>query len=247
MEALVIRFADLKKFCLFLFIGSLIAASAVAVVTVLSGDFSQVTMKVFMTLLLVVLHALVSLLFIWDDERRNTFHTLAFFTNVVFLLIVCSFIISLFTNWDLMSSKTMWHCYQSFFYVGFAALHADMLSKAMKKEAYMDAIIVANYVLIVMVLGLLLPIVFLENSVFGDFYFRALGALAIVDGTLSILTMIFYKLYLHNHPKEKDVILGDAPKPVKRGFGGWLLILFLYLGFQLLFSLSWVLGTMWQW
>jgi len=44
-----------------------------------------------MTLFMVVIHSLVSLAFIWNDEKENTFEKLTFFTNVIFCLIIISF------------------------------------------------------------------------------------------------------------------------------------------------------------
>lgn len=243
----VVNFAQLKKFFLGCFIGSLIVAALVAVVTVLIGEFNDVTAKVFLTLSMVVLHALASLLFIWDDARRDTFENLAFFTNVVFLIIVASFITTIFAIWSILDIDTFWNVYSMLFYIGFAALHANLLSKATKKEKYLDAIIYANYFCIVAVLLMLAPATFIEEapSVLGDFYYRQLAAIGIVDGTLSILTMIFYKLYMIKHPKEMDLILGSpaAKKPqARRGLGLWVGVLLIYLLFQMFGMAIWVIN-----
>src|SRR4051812_24047453 len=98
------NFAELKKFFLYCFIGSLIAAAFVAVVTVLFGHFDETTTKVYLTLFMVIVHSLVCLSFIWDDSRRDTFHKLTFFTNTVFVLVVLSFINSIFGIWTIISS-----------------------------------------------------------------------------------------------------------------------------------------------
>ncbi len=211
----MIKFAELKKFFIFNLIGSLIIAALVAVVTVLIGHFNEITARVFMTLFMAVFHSLISLLFIWDDSRRNTFSKLVFFVNTVFLLIVLSFINSLFGIWKIIPAETVWNVYQTFFIIAFAALHADILSKALRKEKYMDAIIVANYCFIVLVVLMLQLIIFIHNPyVFlGEMYYRFLAAVAIIDGTLSILTIIFYKLYMHNHPKIQDMLSDGVPTP----------------------------------
>ena len=60
----MIKFAELKRFFIFDFIGALVVAALVAVVTVLIGQFNEVTWRVFFTLFMVILHSLISLLFI---------------------------------------------------------------------------------------------------------------------------------------------------------------------------------------
>ena len=239
----MINFAELKKFFIFNFIGSLIIAALVAVVTVLIGHFNEITTRVFMTLFMVILHSLISLFFIWDDSRRNTFEKLAFFVNTVFILIVLSFLNSLFGIWKIISSETVWHVYQTFFIVAFAALHADILSKALRKEKYMDAIIAGNYCFIILVVLMLQPIIFTQNAymVLGEMYYRFLAAAAIIDGTLSILTIIFYKLYMHKHPEVQDMLSEGVPtpggKPARKGLSIWVWILLIYLVFQMGFPL----------
>lgn len=229
----MISFAQLKKYFIFSFIGSLIAAAVVAVIAVLFGQFNEVTNRVFATLFMVILHSLVSLAFIWDDSRRNTFNKLAFFTNTVFLLVVVSFITSLFGIWNIFTGDTIWHMYQTYFVVAFASLHIDILFKAFDKEKYMNAIIYSNYLFILIVALMLQPVIYILNSTntLGELYFRILAAAGIVDGTLSILTIIFYKLYMYKHPEIKlDV-------PHKR-LGIWVWILIIYL----LYQLSWIFG-----
>jgi hypothetical protein len=233
----MISFSELKKFFIFSFIGSLVIAALVAVVTVLIGHFNEITGRVFMTLFMVVIHSLVSLAFIWDDSRRNTFDKLAFFINTVFLIIVFSFITSLFGVWKIVSGETIGHLYQTYFLLAFAALHADILSKAFNKEKYMDAIIYANYIFISIVFLMLQAIVYIHNpmAVLGEMYFRFLAAASIVDGTLSILTIIFYKLYMHKHPEIKM-------ETTKKGLSIWVWLLIVFLFFQVIGPIFMILG-----
>lgn len=235
----MINFAELKKFFIWNFIGSLIIAALVAVVTVLIGEFTEITGRVFATLLMVVAHSLLSLAFIWDDSRRNTFNKLALFVNVIFLLIVMSFITSLFWVWKIIPGETIGDLYQTYFLVAFAGLHVDILSKALRKEKYMDMIICGNYVFIFAVVAMFLPIIFLDNpvKVLGEMYYRFLAAAGIIDGTLSILTIIFYKLYMHKHPEE-NALQDDVPQkygqPARKGLSIWVWILIIYLFFQVI-------------
>lgn len=199
----MIDFSELKKFFIFNLIGSLIIAALVAVVTVLVGEFNEVTGKVLLTLLMVVIHSLVSLVFIWDDKRQDTFERLSFFINLLFIIIIASFIVSIFGIWNILPGEIVWHIYETFFILSFASLHGNILAKALDKEKYLDIIIYVNYIFMVIVVTMLLSIVYVNNAyqVLGEIFYRILGAAAIVDGTLSILAIILYKLFMHKHPK----------------------------------------------
>ena len=87
--------------------------------------------------------------------------------------------------------------------IGFSSLHANLLSKAVDKENYLDMIIYLNYVFIGIVALMFFPIIYMENTL-SELYYRFLGAAGIIDGTLSILTIIFYKLYKHKHAHTEE-------------------------------------------
>jgi len=214
----MINFTKFKKFFLFTLIGSLIISTLVAVVTVLIGEFNEVSSKVLFTLGMVIVHSLISLGFIWDNDRQNTFERLSFFINVLFLLIVISFITSILGIWKIIPAETVGDLYQTYFVLGFASLHGNMLSKVLKKENYMDMIVYANYAFIAIVVLMLMPVIFIDDAseVLGDMFFRFLGAAGIIDGTLSVLTIIFYKLYMHKHPEEQNALAGGMQKGKKQ-------------------------------
>jgi hypothetical protein len=154
---------------------------------------------------MVIIHSLISLIFIWDDKKQNTFEKLSFFTNILFLIIVVSFITSIFGIWDIIPGEMVTNLYQTYFVIGFSSLHANLLSKAVDKENYLDMVIYLNYVFIGIVALMFFPIIYMENTYkIGELYYRFLGAAGIIDGTLSILTIIFYKLYKHKHTHTED-------------------------------------------
>ncbi|MGV8086843.1 MAG: hypothetical protein ACP5N1_04385 [Candidatus Woesearchaeota archaeon] len=243
----MINFAEFKKFFLYSLIGSLILSAVVAVITVLIGEFNEVSSRVLFTLLMVIVHSLISLIFIWDDERQHTFERLSLFINVLFILIVLSFLTSIFGIWKIILGETVLRLYCTYFVIGFASLHIDILSKARNKEKYMDNIIYANYVFIAAVVLMLFFVIFVENSfdVLGEFFFRSLGALGIIDGTLSILTIIFFKLYMHKHPDEDSAIhgSGNTAPGKKKGLSIWVWILIIYLAIQILVSAFRIFGS----
>ena len=238
--------AELKKFCLFNFIGALVIAALVAVVTVLIGEFNVITERVFWTLAMVVAHSLASLAFIWDDSKHSTFESLTLFANGVFAIIILSFFTTVFGIWKIIDGETVWYLYQTFFYVGFAGLHANFLAKALHKEHYLDTIVYANYVFILLVVTMIQPPIYIHNAerVLGPMYFRILAATGIIDGTLSILTMIFYKLFLHQHPQVAAAQASTAVQtaPQRRGLTvwGWLLIVFILV--QMVIPFTFMMG-----
>ena len=223
------KFAEIKKFLIFDLIGCLIVAALVAVATVLFGKFDEVTTRVFFTLFMAITHSLISLAFVWDDSGKNGLDSLKFFVNTIFIIIVLSFVTSIFGIWKIVSAENIWRIYETYFYVGFASLHANILFKAMGKEKYMDNVIYANYAFIAGVVLLLQPIIYTTNAirVLPEMYFRWLGAIAIIDATLSILTIIFYKLYINKHPEAR------VPAVSRRGFSIWLWLLIIFLIYQL--------------
>lgn len=240
----MVNFAEFKKFFLFNLIGSLIISALVAVVTVLIGEFNEITARVLLTLLMVIVHSLVSLAFIWDDEKQNTFERLSFFINILFVLIVVSFLTSIFGIWKIVPAETVWNLYQTYFVLGFASLHGDILSKALHKENYMNLVIFINYAFMAVVVLMLQPVIYIGNSLreLGEIFFRILAAVGIVDGTLSILTIIFYRLYMHKHPKMDNPLQGNLQGPAgskspRRGLSIWVWILIIYLIVQIGFPL----------
>ncbi|MBW2998456.1 hypothetical protein KY321_02860, partial [Candidatus Woesearchaeota archaeon] len=62
----------------------------------------------------------------------------------------------------------------------------------------------------------------------GEIYLRILGASAIIDGTLSILTIIFYKIYMYKHPRIEDQLANNS----KKGLSWWVWVLIIFLVFQ---------------
>ncbi len=250
----MVDFAEFKRFFLFNMVGSLIICALIAVVSILVGSFGYVAQKSLTTLFMIVIHSLIALAFIWDNEKQGTFNRLSFFINTIFILIILSFLTSIFGIWGLIPGQ-VGHCYMTYFVIAFAALHADILSKALHLEDYLDGIIYLNYVFMVGVVGMLIPVIFIQNAalVLEPIYFRFLAALGVLDGTLSILTIIFYKLHLIKHPRT-DNQLGyipsdvaqtqlahgqslDSSKVKKKGLSVWVWILIVYLVFQILGAL----------
>lgn len=237
-----------KSLFLKVLIGCLIAAAGLAVVTVLLGEFTDVTGKALLTILFIAIHALISFSFIVNNERQETFDSLAFFTNATFTIIVLSFLTSVFGVWGIFPGELVGKLYMLYFVLLFAVLHGEILAKTTKKQVTIDKIVYVNYIFMAAVILMLLPIIFLNDSseVLGDFYFRLLAAFGIIDATLTLVAVIMHKLYVDKHPKTNDAVfnitqpVGQIPGQVvptvpvqqKRGMNIFVVILIAFVALQ---------------
>ncbi|MEI7803106.1 MAG: DUF1566 domain-containing protein [Bacteroidota bacterium] len=243
--------AKFKKLILWIMIGAFIACALVAVVSILVGSFNDTSKRALSTIFLVAVHSLICLGFIQSFNGKKSTESFNLFTNVLFALVVGSFIISVVRVWDLISLLTLWKIYLSFLVILFASLHVDFLSKALGKEKYLDLIIYINYGIIVLVLVMLQAFIFQNNFnwVLADSFFRILGAAAIVDGTLSILTIIFLRLHLQKNSEDlnketnvaKTIVVGSQTSSPKKKWSVWIWILIVYLSFQIIFPMYYFL------
>ncbi|MBW2998115.1 hypothetical protein KY321_01130, partial [Candidatus Woesearchaeota archaeon] len=156
--------SEIKKYLLFNLIGSLIICALIGVVTVLVGDFNELMSRVLFTVLMVTVHSIVALMFVWDTDKENTFTRLGFFSNSLFLIVILSFLTSIFGVWELIDGEIILKMYLTYFVLGFAALHGNILAKAFDKEKYLDGIILANYVFMTIVVLMILPIIHMGGT-----------------------------------------------------------------------------------
>lgn len=214
------RFESLKKLCINILIGSLIAAAGLAVVSVLVGQLNDILGRALSTLGLVAAHAIASLFYIRTTNEAKNKDDLSFFSNAVFVIIILSFITSVFGTWEALGGELVGKLYATYFVALFASLHGEMLFKTLHFEPRVDKIVYFNYVFMGLVIVMILPVIFMGTEAFGGFYYRALSAAAIIDATLTILAVIFNKLYLQKHPELSSQLfpatiqMDSAGKPV---------------------------------
>jgi len=229
---------EVKRFCTFNFIGSLVLAALVAVIAVLVGSFTESLWRAIFTLLMVVTHSVLALGFAWNTERQDTLERFSFFGNTLFFLIIASFFLSIFGIWEVVTGEHVWNTYQLIFVLAFAALHGDILAKTLGNEKHTDIIVYVNYAFMGLVVVMLIPVIYMSDAfrALGEFYFRALAAAGIVDGTLTILALIFHRLYLHKNPRVESALENDkrpgTPKSERGDMSGWVWLLIIFLIFQ---------------
>jgi hypothetical protein len=253
------RSDQLKRMAINVMIGSLIGAAGIAVVAILVGEFNDVLGRALFTLGIVTLHALVCLAFLDRRGKLSDPDELQVFTNTIFILIVLSFITAVFGIWELLPGEVIAKLYGTYFIVAFATLHSEMLHKTTGLDSTINRLVFFNYASMAVVVGLLLPLIWLASAGdFPDFYFRLLAAVAIIDATLTILAVILHRLYLQKHPRTESqlfisqVNVVDANGNVvpqqhveirKKGMHPLLIILIIFLGLQFLAPIVFLLGS----
>jgi hypothetical protein len=233
-------FQEIKNIIIKILIGCLIAAAALAVVTVLIGGLSDIMGKALMTLALVAIHAIAALGYISTNDVKNE-EELSFFTNTFFVIIVLSFFTSVFGTWQIINGDLIIRMYGTYFILAFAALHGNMLHEATGKTTTIDRIVIVNYAVMVLVIAMILPIIFYGAETFESYYFRGLAALGIIDATLSILAVSLHRLYLNKHPQAPSMLFTQVPgsaakQPANRRISPLIIIVGIYIIGQILAS-----------
>lgn len=216
-------------------IGCLIAAAGIAVTALLVGGFNDTLAKAIITLVLVAAHSIAALGYIKTSEKEDH-DDLQIFHNSVFAVIVLSFITSVGGTWEALGGDLLGKLYMTYFVLLFAILHGEMLAKTRGKTSLIDKIVLTNYVFMAVVVVLILTVIYAGFEILDGFYGRFIGAMGIIDATLTIVAVAMHRLYLNKHP---EMVPAAAPgaQPRRRGMGVLLVLLLAYLAFQLIASL----------
>ena len=204
-----------------LFLKSLIvcvaAAALLAVVTVIIGHFNSLFFKALFTIMIVAIHSLISFGFIVNNEKKRTFDDLVFFTNATFVIIILSFVTSILGIWKLISLNLVRELYSEYFVFLFATLHAEVLFKTLGKQKIIDSIVRVNYIFMVIVVLMLIPVIFFINGNLPSIYYRLLAAAGIIDATLTLIAVIQTKLYFQKNPQINDNMFAISQTPLQNG------------------------------
>lgn len=236
------RTAKVKRLFFQILIGCLVGAAAIAVVSVLVGSFNDVLARALGTIGLVALHALLSFSYISETEKRDKkdgARSIELFSNTVFTLIIVSFITSVFAVWQLLGGELTVKLYELYTVILFATLHADVLYRIRGFDKKIDNTVAGNYIFMAAVVVMLMIVIFAPKpDALGDFYYRLLSAIGIIDATMTITAVIMHKLYLQRHPQAVNEAVQASPAQHRDFWKHPLVVLLLvYLGFQVIGSL----------
>lgn len=223
-------------------IGCLIGAAAIAVIAILVGNFNDTLARALGTIAMVALHAVLSFSYITETEKRDKKdggRSIELFSNTVFVLIVVSFITSIFAIWQLLAGSLTLKLYMSYGVLLFATLHADVLYRIRGFENRINIVVTTNYFFMATVVAMLFIVIFSNNpSDLGEFYYRLLAATGIVDATMTITAIIMHKMYLQKHPVLASTAAQAATAQSKNFWKNPLVVLLLiFLAFQVIGSM----------
>lgn len=219
-------FSKYKKYIINVLTTSLVAASLVAVFSVLIGSFNDTSQRILWTLLVVVTHSLLSVIVISLDKKNQS--RLELTRNVIFFLIPVSVVCATLGIWSIISSSLVAALYQAITVIILLSFHINFLQLLRKASEFIDRLITSNIVVTTATAALIMPLLFIGNpkDTLGDFYYRLLAAVGIINGTLTVLVLIFFKLFIQKHPKSRKQIRLFANKN-KISVWVWILIVFL--------------------
>lgn len=195
-------FVELKKFFFFSLIACLVVSAILAIISVLLGEFTDLSWNVLYTIFAVILHSLIGMFFIEDNEKRDTFKRLGLFFSTSFLLIGLSFITSIVAIWGVVSGEIISKIYLTFAVLFFMTLYANLLSRIVGKKGYIDLVVYLNYLVIAILVFMSQFIIYSKDLLsLGELFFRVFGSVIIVSGTLSVLALVFYQIGLNKNFK----------------------------------------------
>lgn len=234
--------SQLKSLFLKILVGCLIASATVAVTAILAGGLGDIGSKALGTIIVVGLHALLALGFIGMDGTHNDEGGLKVFANVVFGLLVASFITATLGIWGILPGEWAWKLYASYGVLAVAILHGELLARVLNHQKNTDHIVYANFIVMSLVVLLLFALIFIPDidALMGAAFFRPLAALAVIDGTLTLTAIILDRLYLSKHP---DLITTDTIVAKSKGSGPRVLVIvvMILLGLQMVPALLFAL------
>lgn len=185
-------------------LGCLIAAAAVAVLTILIGEFTDTTGKAIGTVFAALIHigvvfGLVSMTTTAIEEQQKSSDIVA---NISIGIAILSFFTSIFGVWDMINGETLGKLYMTYVVALFAVLHVKTLLDVQIIYKKVTPYVYANYAFIALIACMILGLVYSPDRVdlISGFYGRALAASAIVDVTLGIVIAVMHRLYLQQHP-----------------------------------------------
>lgn len=202
---------NLHKYFLYTLVGGLIIAALISVVAVLIGDFNSTVSRALGTTGSMVAHTLVAL-FIISVSSQNKSGASSLLSSTLLLITIASFITTILQIWEVITGRIAYDLYVVYFYTFCASLWSQLLLQM--AENFVDkATRIVSFVAIGftwLFWALLLPTIFTHYpDKLTEFHYRALAATVIVLATMSVLTIVFRRIYVAKNPELKSVAIAD--------------------------------------
>lgn len=194
------KFSKIRLALLYILIGGLVVSALISVAAILIGEFNSSIIKALATTFVFVAHSLVVIGIVSADSRNQIGKSLVSST------MLAATIANLFTMtlgiWDLWWDGSSWKAFLIYnLIIGSAFLIAGTLKLRLKHLA--TSITAWTTTALIINLALLLGpwIAAPDASWISDFYFRLIGAIAILASTSLILLVIFNRIALSQKPE----------------------------------------------
>lgn len=230
--------ARYKKYVINTLIFSLIAAALVAVGSVIVGSFGETSQRIIWILASVVTHALIGIALIERSEDKDSSFML--FRNTLYALVPVSIATSTLGITTIISSSLTGSLYWLYTVIIAVSFYSNLLQLFKGATKLIDRLSFSNIFFICLTGILLIPQIFLDNprNSLGEFYYRILAAAGIVDVTLTVLTLIYYKIYSQHNPEAKLLT-----KHIGKG-RVWVWIIVIFVALQILPMLIYGLASL---
>jgi len=191
---------NLKKFFLYLLIGSVALSALLGIGVILFGDFGEFEIKILLTTLTVTITSILGLACGACLEAKRG--KILPYAGIVFAA-VAAILFIIFTWNDFHGGEIPIKSAMSVLILAVACSHISLLSIANLSKKFLWSRY-AVHIAVWCLSAFLLYLVWLEHDFNSDFIPRMLGVLSIVIAALTIITPIFHKLS-NQKPKTEDI------------------------------------------
>ena len=229
-------FSKVKKYFMYITIGGFVVAALIAIVAVLIGEFNVVIYRSLFTVLVIVIHSLLTVAFMSIKHNKKSDGVILY---TVLGVIVVSLLNSILGIWEIMKWETVLDVYQACFYAIIAAGIIRMLMNANQIDKVTRNLSKATIGVTVATYIILMPSIFVNYpDTVPEVYWRIMWATIILLVTMSVLVFIFNHLFLNQHPEF------DVNKKLQKGkMPTWLkIVIFLICLPVILNIITWIIS-----
>ena len=230
-------FKELKRYFIYIILGSLLLSSITVSMFIVFGEFSSLMVKTIATIISLIFHCFISYIIAIYDEKNDYSKNTKIFFDVLLMSVVLSLFNFILLIWEITNFDLFNRIYVILFIINFAVLHISILNQSINKTKLLNSLVFLNYFFIFIVVSMLSATVVIINptDVLAPIFFRVLTALSILDATNTITIFVLSHLYDSKNISKIDTNKKEHSKKTATGI---VLIIFslIFVLFQL-FSL----------
>ena len=187
----------IKKICLYLLICSIALSALMGIWAILSGEFGEIQEKILLTTLTVVGTSILGLACgsYLESPHSATFPALKMVPSIGIVFALLAAISSIVLIWASDSSNDE-GILKTFFIAllfAFSLAQLSLLSLARLAARFQWALIAA-YIVILLLDGIISTLIIAEFNTSGDFLLRLIGVLSVIAAALTVMIPVFHRL-----------------------------------------------------